>query len=208
MIDRFIHSICIIINPFILSTISAIYIFNYYKYPFISPVYSISKIKDRIKDMNNSIPALLASSIAVNYIIYPYILPNNRHNELEICYSILSYCILIEFIYYVYHRLIHFYGYKTVHKKHHKNVNIYPFDTFFFTYIDDIALIYSLGIPVIFLRITYFEQFIVLYMYITCSYISHSKLFWKHHVIHHELLCYNYCILFPIFDILCNTYKQ
>ena len=206
MIDRFFHSFSIIINPFILSTITAVYLCNLYKYPFISPKYSVSKIAERLDEMKTNLPAILGSSVTFTFIFYNRLLSNNAHDEMDTILHIALYSLLIEMNYYFYHRYIHIYGYQSVHKKHHQIVDVYPFDTFFLTYHDDLALVGSLGFPLLWIRVTFFEQFIVLYIYITCSYLLHSKLFWKHHEVHHRLLKYNYCILFPIFDIIFGTY--
>jgi sterol desaturase/sphingolipid hydroxylase (fatty acid hydroxylase superfamily) len=119
----------------------------------------------------------------------------------------LTYCLFVEANYYSYHRFIHKCYYVDIHKKHHENVVVYPFDTFHLTDIDDLAAIISLGLPLVFVKISIVEQIIITYMYVTSSYLSHSELFWKHHSIHHKLLQYNFCILFPVFDILFGTYK-
>lgn len=208
MLYRLYYSSCIIIHPFILATLTAIAICQYYKYPIISPKYTIEKIADRLNEMSQSIPVLLGQSILFTYIIYPNIQLNESHNEIVMVSTIAIYIIMIEVIYYIYHRWIHKNYYVSIHKKHHENVEVYPFDTFFLTYLDDTALILSLGIPVMILPVTFIEQFIVLYLYITCSYLSHSNLFWNHHSIHHKYLNCNYCILFPIVDILCKTYRS
>ena len=207
MFYRLYYSACIILHPFILATLTAIAICNYYKYPFISPKYSIEKIAGRLQEMSQSIPILLGQSVLFTFLIYPNIRSNESHHTITMISTIGIYIIMIELNYYVYHRWIHQYYYIAIHKKHHQNVDVYPFDTFFLTYLDDLALILSLGIPIILLPVTFIEQFIVLYLYITCSYLSHSNLFWKHHAIHHTYLNCNFCILFPIFDILCKTYR-
>jgi len=76
------------------------------------------------------------------------------------------------------------------------------------TELDDLASIISIGMPIIFVNISVYEQMIILYIYITTSYLSHSELYWSHHSIHHKLLNYNYCILFPIFDVIFGTYRS
>jgi sterol desaturase/sphingolipid hydroxylase (fatty acid hydroxylase superfamily) len=114
---------------------------------------------------------------------------------------------MIEANYYIYHRIIHKYYYANVHKKHHTNIIVYPFDTFYLSGLDDLASIISIGSPVILINISVYEQIIILSLYITTSYLSHSELYWSHHSIHHKLLNYNYCILFPFFDILFGTYN-
>lgn len=209
MLYRLYYSTCIILHPFILATLTAIAICQYFKYPFISPKYSIMKITQRLGEMMNGIPILLGQSVLFTYMIYPNIQPNSFHTEIESFWSMVLYSLLIEANYYAYHRWIHHsHYYALVHKKHHQVVETYPFDTFFLTYLDDLALVVSLGLPLFVIQVTYIEQFLVLYFYITCSYLSHSKLFWKRHSIHHRYIHCNYCILFPVFDILFNTYRK
>ena len=209
MLYRLYYSTCIIVHPFIFATLTAIAICYYFKYPFISPKYSIVKISERLSEMSKGIPILLTQSVLFTYMAYPNIQPNLFHTEIESFWSIVLYSLLIEANYYAYHRWIHSSKYYSlVHKKHHQITDVYPFDTFFLTYFDDLALVLSLGLPLFVIKVTYIEQFLVLYLYITSSYLSHSNLFWKHHSLHHKHIHCNYCILFPVFDILFHTYRK
>jgi len=88
------------------------------------------------------------------------------------------------------------------------NIIVYPFDSFYLTDLDDLASIISIGMPIIFINVSLYEQILIFYIYITSSYLSHSELYWSHHSIHHKLLNCNYCILFPIFDIIFGTYRR
>jgi len=202
-----VYSFSIIVGSFSLSTITAYFICYFTNYPFINPMYNHNKRIDRIKDFAVNSPLLIAQATGFIYVMSDNIVPYGQHTWLESYYTMALYCVYIEALYYIYHRFIHKYYYVTVHKKHHQNVIVYPFDTFYLTEIDDFASILSIGLPLIFIKISVVEQFIITYMYITSSYLSHSELYWKHHSIHHKLLKYNYCILFPIFDILFGTYK-
>jgi sterol desaturase/sphingolipid hydroxylase (fatty acid hydroxylase superfamily) len=197
----------IIVSTFSISTLTAYAICYINKYPFINPTFTKEERMIRIKEYMMNVPLLIFQSTGFMYIISDNIIPYGRHTWLESFYSIGSYCCLIEAIYYVYHRVIHKYYYTSVHKKHHTNIMVYPFDTFFLTELDDLASIISIGIPIVFINISLYEQMIILYIYITTSYLSHSELYWSHHSIHHKLLNYNYCILFPIFDIIFGTYR-
>jgi sterol desaturase/sphingolipid hydroxylase (fatty acid hydroxylase superfamily) len=201
-------SISIITGTFSISTITAFFICYLNKYPFINPNFEREKQLERINDYIMNVPVLLFQSTGFMYLFSDNIIPYGKHTWLGTCYSIFLYCLLIEANYYAYHRFIHKYYYEHVHKKHHSNVVVYPFDTFYLTSIDDAASIVSIGLPVVFMKISAVEQIFILYIYITTSYFSHSDLFWKHHKIHHQLLNYNYCILFPIFDIIFGTYKK
>jgi len=198
----------VIVASFSISTITAFFIYYVNNYPFINPTFSNEKRINRINEYIRNVPLLIFQSTGLMYIVSDNIIPYGKHNWFESLYSICLYCLLIEAIYYIYHRIIHKYYYTNVHKKHHTNIIVYPFDTFFLTDLDDLASIISIGMPIIFINISVYEQIIILYIYITTSYLSHSELYWSHHSIHHKLLNYNYCILFPIFDIIFGTYRS
>jgi len=197
----------VIVTTFSFSTITSFLICYINNYPFINPAFSNEERITRMNDYVRNVPVLLFQSTGFMYIFSDNIIPYGKHSWIESLYSMCVYCLLIEAIYYVYHRIIHKYYYKKVHKKHHTNTIVYPFDTFFLTEFDDLASIISIGMPIVFINISIYEQIIILYMYITSSYLSHSDLYWSHHSIHHRLLNYNYCILFPIFDIMFGTYR-
>ena len=198
----------VIVTTFSISTITSYVICYINNYPFINPTFSDEERISRINEYIRNVPLLIFQSTGLMYIVSDNIIPYGKHNWIESLYSICLYCLLIEAIYYIYHRIIHKYYYTSVHKKHHTNIIVYPFDTFFLTSLDDLASIISIGVPIIFINISVYEQIIILYMYITSSYLSHSELYWSHHSIHHKLLNYNYCILFPIFDIIFGTYQS
>jgi len=197
----------VIVTTFSFSTITSFLICYINNYPFINPAFSNEERITRMNDYVRNVPVLLFQSTGFMYIFSDNIIPYGKHSWMESLYSMCVYCLLIEAIYYVYHRIIHKYYYKKVHKKHHTNTIVYPFDTFFLTELDDLASIISIGMPIVFINISIYEQILILYMYITSSYLSHSDLYWSHHSIHHRLLNYNYCILFPIFDIMFGTYR-
>lgn len=198
----------VIASTFSISTLTSFLICYMNNYPFINPDLSNQERTTRINEYIRNVPILIFQSTGLMYIVSDNIIPYQQHTWIESVYSIGLYCVLIEAIYYTYHRIIHKYYYKEVHKKHHTNINVYPFDTFFLTELDDLASIFSIGMPIVFINISVYEQILILCMYITSSYLSHSELYWSHHSIHHKLLNYNYCILFPIFDIIFGTYRR
>jgi sterol desaturase/sphingolipid hydroxylase (fatty acid hydroxylase superfamily) len=198
----------VIISTFSISTITTVLICYANNYPFMNPTFSNEKRTTRINEFIKNAPLLIFQSTVFMYIVSDNIIPSDQHSWFESLYSICLYFLLIEALYYIYHRIIHKYYYVTVHKKHHANINVYPFDTFFLTDLDDLASIISIGMPILVINISVYEQIIILYIYITSSYLSHSELYWSHHSIHHKLLNYNYCILFPIFDIIFGTYRS
>ena len=200
-------SASVIIGTFAFSTMTAYFICSLNNYPFINPKFDNETRLERVNDYIKNVPILIIQSIGLIYLASNNIIHYRTHTMLESFYCITIYCTLIEANYYIYHRFIHKYYYDLVHKKHHTNVIVYPFDTYYLTSIDDLASIISIGLPLFFIKISAMEEIIILYMYITSSYLSHSELYWSHHSIHHKLLRYNYCILFPIFDIIFGTYK-
>jgi sterol desaturase/sphingolipid hydroxylase (fatty acid hydroxylase superfamily) len=198
----------VVAGTFSISTITAYVICYLNNYPFINPKLTDKERGLRINEYVKNVPILMIQSSGFMYLISDNIIPYGEHTWFQSFYTLCMYCLYIEAIYYIYHRIIHKYGYSYVHKKHHTNVVVYPFDTFYLTEVDDFASIISIGIPIVFIKISLLEQFIIVYTYITSSYFSHSDLFWSHHDIHHRLMKYNYCILFPIFDILFGTYNN
>lgn len=203
-----ISSIYIVSGAFSISTLTAYLICYCNKHPFFNPTITDEERNIQINEYFKNVPTLILQSGSLMYIVSDNIIPYNHHTWFQSLYTIALYSVYIEAIYYTYHILVHKYGYSYIHKKHHKNIMVYPFDTFYLTSIDDFASIISIGIPVIFINLTLLEQFIILYVYITSSYLSHSEMFWCYHSIHHKYHKYNYCILFPIFDILFGTYKS
>ena len=183
-----------------MSTLSAYFICSYNNYPFINPSLTDEQQNLKINEYIKNVPILIIQSTSLMYFVSNNFVQYNDHTLFQSFYTLGMYFLCIEAIYYVYHRLIH--------KKHHTNIIVYPFDTFFLTELDDLASIVSIGLPILFIKVSMFEQFIILYLYITSSYLSHSNLFWSHHYIHHKLFIYNFCILFPIFDIIFGTYKR
>ena len=198
----------IIASTFAISTITSFFICYANNCPFINPTFSKEERMTRINEYIRNVPLLIFQSTGLMYIVSDNILPYGKHTWFESLSSICVYCILIEANYYVYHRMIHKYYYAYVHKKHHANIIVYPFDSFYLTSLDDLASIVSIGMPIIFINLSLYEAMFIFYLYITASYLSHSELYWSHHSIHHKLLNYNYCILFPIFDIIFGTYRS
>ena len=204
---NFLYSFSIIIGTFSISTFTAYCICAYNNYPFVNPKMKHVIRIDRLTDIAKNVPSLLIQSVGMMFMVSDNIIPYGQHTWIESCKTMIVYCLITEANYYVYHRFIHAYYYVSIHKKHHENVIVYPFDSFHLTQLDDISLVVSLGLPLVFIQISTVEHFLMLYMYITSAYLSHSELFWQHHSIHHRFLHSNFCILFPVFDILFGTYR-
>jgi sterol desaturase/sphingolipid hydroxylase (fatty acid hydroxylase superfamily) len=199
-----------IFETFIISSLSAYFICKCINKPFINPIYSKEKVIEYMKEMAPStIVILTESTLFHNYISSNVLLPTNAHTGLQSIHYCLLYSCFIELFYYVYHRGVHNkYLYALIHKKHHQNTIVYPFDTFYLGYIDDLSLTGCFQLPFLFIEITEFELFVVLYIYITMSYLSHSNYIYSHHYIHYTYLYCNFCILNPVFDMLFGTYKK
>ena len=157
--------------------------------------------------MYSTLSIVLGQTI-LGYSFLNRILDNKMHNIGQSMYNIIMYSIISEFFYYLYHRTIHSdQYYKEYHSKHHKHIDIYPFDTFYIDKIDAMFLLGSIHTPLLFIRFNYYELGLCLYLYITFAYLAHSDFFTKQHVKHHKLLFCNYCILNPIYDVICRTYR-
>lgn len=198
-----------IVFIFALSTSTAYSICRILNKPFINPEYSKELINSRAKEMAQNVSILLLQSSVVLSFFYKDFLDTTEHNRLETIGTLLLYVLIAEGGYYTYHTSIHRSSYyKIVHKKHHTNSIVYPFDTYYFTLADDIFLTSSLALPLFFLEITYFEHFISLWVYTTCSYLVHSKEYSRIHYDHRVHNNCNYCILFPIYDVAFGTYRS
>ena len=209
-LQDFIYSLFIInIGVFSLSTVTAYLICAFFKQPFINPKYSNDLITVRISEARNTVVIVLTQSVITTSFLVQKIESVKNHTWFQTGMIICTYSIFIELFYYIYHRGVHSYPYlyQLIHKQHHNNHDVFPFDTFYLTTFDSMGLIVSLGLPLTYLPVSYFELNTVIYIYLTSSYLSHSRLFYDHHHIHHTLINYNYCIFLPIFDILFQTYR-
>lgn len=209
MINEIIQSSKIVLGVFSLSAFTSVTFCKIINKPYINPDYSFEKTREQFLDMTQNVPILLLQSIMFTCYIYNSLLPCGSHTFFQSIYAMFCYSILAELNYYVYHRAAHSrYLYTLVHKKHHAIINTYPFDTFYFTSIDDISLAACLEIPLLFVRLTQNELNLVLWFYITMGFLAHSNYVYDLHDIHHRFLKCNYCIVIPYFDILFGTFKS
>jgi len=186
----------------------------------LSSVFIIYKItNNRIININENkiIEKSILASINIFYtyiilVIFEYntqkYIDTSNHNITRMISNIIKSSVLIEFTYYILHRILHTsYLYKNFHIYHHRTVNIYPIDSFIVDIIDILFFVISNYMPIFILDINLLEHMIILYFYITSIIITHSNIISKIHINHHKYYKYNYCIIIPYFDILCNTYK-
>jgi len=203
------YCLLLVLAIFLSGTFTAFMICFLYKQPFINPSFTKQQIRGRFVEILQISLVILSIAIAFTLFVFSRkkLLPNSAHSWRQIIFTVILYSLAIEFFYYIYHRVVHKVGYELIHEKHHRNEEVYPFDTFDFTWIDSLGLAVSIGLPILFIPITVLEQFITLYIYVTSSYLSHSRLFYDHHHKHHSIKHCNYCIFLPIFDVLFGTYK-
>lgn len=210
--DLFFSSIFVISN-FVFSSSTAYFLCKFQNIPFLNPNYNIEKKKYTLKNIFLNILIYCGTSIPLKIFFFSF-LENKTHDFYTTIILITEYILLLEFIYYNYHRFLHskkiIYNLNLLfdHYKHHENRIVYPNDTFYISYSDSLGFIISLLLPLLLLKMNYYEFYICLYFYITCSYLSHSNYFYRHHYIHHKYYIYNFCLIFPIFDILFNTYND
>jgi len=195
-----------VLGIFLSSTLTAFGICKLYNQPFANPALSNEQIIQRMIDIGKTLTIILGQAVLATAFLWNTMLPMSAHNFPKTFLTIIVFVILIEFFYYIYHRMIHKYFYE-IHKQHHLITDVYPLDTFDFTLLDSLGLVVSIGLPMLLIEVTILEQFIILFIYIVSSYLSHSRQFYDHHYKHHSLRKCNYCIFLPIFDILLDTYK-
>ena len=203
------HSTKILTGVLFMSTLTTVGICKVYNYPFMNPTLTNEVLYNRFCIMMRNLIIVSTEVVMLfTYVFHPT-LDKNRHGLLETTKNLLLYVLYVEFFYYVYHRWIHKnFLYKYIHAQHHAATVVYPFDTFYIGLIDFQFLIFSLGTPMLMLNLNLLEHVMALYYYITISYLSHSKLFYDHHYVHHKYFIYNFCFSIPIFDILFGTYKE
>jgi Delta7-sterol 5-desaturase len=204
-----ISSTKIILGTFSASTITILAICKYYNTPFLNPNHNRYQFYYNVSKVVPSTMFLLSEATVINSFLVNTFITGAHHSLFQNIENIVKYSLIAEFVYYVYHRIIHTKDYyKAVHSLHHENISVYPFDTFYMSKTDSIFLVISLSVPFLFLNMNFFETVISYYIYITAAYLEHSNLFLLHHAKHHKILFYNFCILNPIFDILAGTYKH
>jgi sterol desaturase/sphingolipid hydroxylase (fatty acid hydroxylase superfamily) len=208
LISNIIFSTRLFLGIFSASTLTAYSLCWYTKEPFFNPAHNNATFLSRLKKVSSTTTLILCKSIFVDALLLNRFIENVPHTIMGTTYNLFMYSTLAEFFYYIYHITVHTKKYyKLIHAQHHESVYVYPFDTYYIGVYDSYFLLASLSLPIFFLKMNYFEYTLCLYFYITADYIAHSRILFDHHVIHHKLLLYNYCIMNPIFDILLGSYK-
>ena len=209
MLSTIIFSTKFVIGIFSASTLSAFLVCFYNNVYFFNPLQNRYQFIKQGQKIYYTLSSVLGKTIIIYSVLLNRMIDNKIHNIVQTTYNIALYSIIAEFFYYLYHRAIHSAQYyKEYHSNHHERVDIYPFDTFYIDKIDAMFLLGTIHTPLLFIRFNYYELGLCLYLYITFAYLAHSNFFTKQHVNHHKLLVCNYCILNPIFDIICRTYRE
>lgn len=208
MLNSVIESFLTIASIFAFSTLTAYAICKVTRTNFINPDYSKSLIETRLKEMGQSVLGVLIPSSCIMYMLKDGLLRSSSHSNFQTFSNISMMVLITEGTFYIYHYSVHkFVSYISIHRYHHSVTNIYPFDTFHVTNLDEISLMLSLVAPRLFLTLTFFEVYATLWLYITGAYLVHSKELVKTHYYHHLYYNCNYCILFPIYDVIFGTFR-
>ena len=204
MTYQLLYSAGIIGGIFACSISTAYNIFKIKNKPFINPNHNFREYCDGI--IVNLFPVIYGSIVLSYYC--SYLLDDTPHN-LGVTFLKLSfYALFVELFYYIYHRIVHLqYFYKNIHAKHHENINIYPLDSLYFDMLDIGMYIFCLHLPLVFVKMSLFEYCLGLYFYITMGFFSHSTFIYDHHTIHHKLFKCNFCLVFPLFDVVFDTHR-
>jgi sterol desaturase/sphingolipid hydroxylase (fatty acid hydroxylase superfamily) len=196
-----------LLQIFAASTFSAVVICILTNKPFYNPKFDSVTIVQKLQYSVLGYAVIYTQAVTIGSIAYPY-LDKNPHNLLRSMSNLAEYSLWIELFYYIYHRTLHnSWIYRWIHATHHENTIVYPIDTVHLGVIDSIGLMITLITPMWFVQVDLCEYSSIVYVYLTGAFLSHSDVFWEHHSIHHKEFKVNYCFLFPIFDILCGTYK-
>jgi len=193
----------IIITVFTGSLATAYTVCQFYGVPFYNSnlvIEDLTKMKDNVIQIYfGALYMVLLTTIHID---------TSMHSNIGTAFNIGLYSLAIEFLYYTYHRLLHSTSlYKKIHFFHHEKHSIYPLDALHFTAFDLSCYMACLHIPTYFLKLSAFEYIFVLFFYITMGFFAHSNLAFQHHVLHHKFFKYNYCLVFPFFDMAFETFK-
>lgn len=208
--DNLITSSKIILGVFLSSTITSMTLCWYNNTTFINPEYSQEKIVSRLKETFFYTGTVIVTTIPLVSWIFLDKLDTIPHSYSENVCNISEYVVLVEFIFYV----IHYYQhrnkclYRSIHKLHHENTSVYPFDTYYIGVIDAMCINSALLLPLYIIKLNYSELILVNYFYVTSAYLVHSDFFCNHHLLHHTYRNCNYCFVFPIFDVAFGTCKK
>lgn len=211
------YSTLFVFIHFFISIMNSMIICNWFQSPFFD--YSKQFSVEYIEKKTNSITTFIFYSVLNHHFIHftfsdhflysiemintdPIYSPYFLHHFI----NYVKYILLLEFLFYLFHRLSHHsIVYKYIHSNHHKNLTIYPIDAIDGNYLDNIIFEFSLHIPLLIVNLNYYEYLCFYNFYSTGNMIVHSKMITSIHVNHHRYFKRNYCLLFPIYDFIFST---
>ena len=127
--------------------------------------------------------------------------------------KIILYLILIDILFYFYHRIVHRTPcLKNLHNLHHEYYSI-PSDAIYVSKYELLISITLIFIPSLFLNLRFESFILVIGIYYLHQLYVHSEsqidipllISSKYHEDHHKIGGGNYCVLFPFLDFLLNT---
>ena len=194
-----------VISVFGSAVLSAYAICAINRAPFYNPSLSKVQLVNSLCDSAKNLGIIGVEVIVCAYLYYPY-LETGFHSFLRTVSNIIEYSMWIELFYYGYHRILHTSNfYSIIHAQHHKNRIVYPMDTLAIHWLDSTGMIVTLVSPIWFVQVNNFEHNFIMYIYLTGSFLTHSKILVDRHITHHERFKCNYCFLFPVFDYAFGT---
>jgi sterol desaturase/sphingolipid hydroxylase (fatty acid hydroxylase superfamily) len=174
-------------------------------YPFYNPKLTQKQLINNLLDSSFNFSVIATEVILSASLYYPY-MDSGNHTFIRTLSNIIEYSFWIELFYYSYHRFLHVSNwYSIIHAKHHINLDVYPLDTLSISILDSTGMILTLIAPLWFVDVNLAEYNFIMYVYLTGSFLSHSKLLSSQHVNHHKKFKCNFSFLFPIFDYACGT---
>lgn len=164
--------------------------------------------RTKLFDIIDSLPSTCGIYTFVYLSYSSHFFTNERTTYLESAGSVSAYILLLEFLFYWYHRCMHSpFFYKKLHAQHHLNIIVYPIDYLDFSVFETASIIVMKNIPLYFVRLHYYEYTCIYLLYTVGGFLTHSY-FTRFHALHHKSFKTNFCYLFPIYDIVFGTYHN
>ena len=148
----------------------------------------------------NNIILIILSNISGIYILSDYFLDGNN-NQITISLRVINYIkysLIVEFLAYTYHRLVHI---KLLYNVIH--THDYPYDYLLCSKVDIIARSTYMFLPLALVPVTYTDFMIIYYIYVFIGFLSDANRTLR---IHRYTKKYNYSLGLPIFDYIFGTY--
>jgi len=204
MLFPFFCANAIVVSIFSASIATTMALCSYFKAPFYNP----ADLGNSLEHMKQNLLPTYVGAVSIVYDAITHRIRTTAGFSLS-PFNIGFYVIAIELCYYAYHRTIHHkWFYKRIHHLHHTRKEITPLDSFHISLFDLFAYILCLHLPLYLVKLSLLEYMSTLYFYITMAFVSHSDIAYTHHLLHHTHYKCNFCLVFPIFDVLFETYKD